>query len=347
MQVMCGRLRVGKSLLHWINDGLMAVFFFLVGLEIKREFLEGELNSVGKLVFPLIAAVGGMVVPALLFLAINAGDVRALEGWAIPVATDIAFAMGALALLGKRVPIALSVFLLSLAIFDDLGAILVIAIFYAGKISVTALISAGVLLSLLVLMNLVGVRRLGVYIGLGILMWAAVLESGVHATIAGVLLALTIPIKELNGFSPLKYLEDRLHPWVAFLILPLFAFANAGVSLQGISVASLTEGMSLGIIVGLVVGKPLGILLASRVAVMIRGISLPENVSWSMLFGAACLAGIGFTMSLFIGTLAYEAGEFDAQIRLGVIGGSLLAALMGIFVLLFSLGGQSAVEQQG
>ncbi len=326
----------GKSLLHWINDGLMTIFFFLIGLEIKREFLEGELNSIEKLVLPMFAAAGGMIVPALFFIAINAGEYRVLEGWAIPMATDIAFAMGALALLGKRIPIALSVFLLSVAIFDDLGAIVVIAMYYANDISLTAIVSAAAILAMLVLMNLVGVRRLSVFIGLGFLLWLAVLESGVHATIAGVLLAFTIPIGEQDGHSPLKHLEDRLHPWSAYLILPLFAFANAGVSFKGITVNSLSEGMTLGIIAGLVIGKPLGILVASRISLIFPGVKLPENVSWTMLFGASCLAGIGFTMSLFIGTLAYETNEFDAQIRLGVISGSILSGVIGLIVMTFA-----------
>jgi NhaA family Na+:H+ antiporter len=326
----------GKSLLHWINDGLMAIFFFLVGLEIKREFLEGELNSVSKLILPLFAAAGGMIVPAGIFIAINAGNKMALEGWAIPMATDIAFALGALALLSKRVPASLSIFLLSLAIFDDLGAIIIIALFYAGKISLFAILAAAALLCLLVVLNLAGVRSLMPYLVVGLLLWLAVLESGVHATIAGVLLAFTIPIGERDGHSPLKWLEHRLHPWSAFLILPVFAFANAGVPLGGISLSALGEGMTLGIILGLVVGKPLGVLIASRLAMLFKGVALPAGATWPMLFGASLLAGIGFTMSLFIGTLAFETSQFDAQIRLGVLGGSILAAILGLGLLYFS-----------
>ncbi len=328
-----GPYSFGKSLLHWINDGLMAIFFFLVGLEIKREFLEGELNSLSKLILPLFAAAGGMIFPAAVFIAVNAADARTLEGWAIPMATDIAFALGALALLGKRVPASLSVFLLSLAIFDDLGAIIIIAMFYAGKISLAAIMSAAVLLIFLVALNLAGVRRIAPYMVVGALLWFAVLESGVHATVAGVLLAFTIPIAEKDGHSPLKSLEDKLHPWSAFVILPMFAFANAGVPLKGISTDVLTEGMTLGIVLGLTVGKPLGILISSRFAMLFKDVTLPDDVTWPMLAGAASLAGIGFTMSLFIGTLAYDTAEFDAPIRLGVLGGSIVAALVGLMIL--------------
>ena len=342
LAVKFGPYDFGKSLLHWINDGLMAIFFFLVGLEIKREFVEGELNSLSKLTLPLFAAAGGMIVPAGVFVALNAGDTRVLEGWAIPMATDIAFALGALALLGKRVPASLSIFLLSLAIFDDLGAIIIIAIFYAGKISLTAIITAAVIFAALVITNLAGVRRLWPYVLLSLLLWLAVLESGVHATIAGVLAALTIPISEQQGHSPLKFLEDGLHPWTAYAILPLFAFANAGVPLTGVSFDVFTEGMTLGIICGLVIGKPLGILIASRIALLLPGVSIPDDTNWGMLAGAACLAGIGFTMSLFIGTLAYSTSQFDAQIRLGVLFGSLASGLLGLVILKLATGARNA-----
>lgn len=332
----------GKSILHWINDGLMAVFFFLVGLEIKREFLEGELNTASKLILPLFAAAGGMIFPALIFILINSGDVRVLEGWAMPMATDIAFALGALALMGNRIPPSLSVFLLSLAIFDDLGAIIIIALFYAGKVSLFALASAAIVLALLVAINLAGVRRTPVYLIVGAVLWFAVLESGVHATISGVLVAMTIPIVEEDGKSPLKDLEERLHPWSAYFILPLFAFANSGVGLQGVSASSLFEGMTLGIILGLLIGKPVGILAASRAAMLLNGVKLPDDTTWFMLAGAACLAGIGFTMSLFIGTLAYDTPEFDAQIRIGVLGGSILAGIAGLALLKLAVGRSDA-----
>lgn len=337
-----GPYSFGKSLLHWINDGLMAIFFFVVGLEIKREFLQGELNSLSKLTLPLLAAAGGMIVPAALFVALNYQGGPILEGWAIPMATDIAFALGVLALLGNRVPPALSIFLLSVAIFDDLGAIVVIAMFYAGKISVLAIVSAGLLFAVLIVINLVGVRRPAPYLLVGVLLWFAVLESGVHATIAGVLVALTIPIAEQDGYSPLKSIEDKLHPWSAYLVLPIFAFANAGVPLQGITAEALAGGMTMGIVLGLVVGKPLGVLIACWIALRLKNVKLPEDVSWPMLAGAACLAGIGFTMSLFIGTLAYDAPDFDAQIRLGVLGGSIISGILGFLILKQTIGAKSA-----
>ena len=318
-----------KPLLLWINDGLMAIFFLLVGLEIKREVLTGELSSLDKATLPLIAALGGMVVPAGVYLAFNAGS--APDGWAIPAATDIAFALGVLSLLGSRVPVALKVFLLALAIIDDLGAILVIAFFYSGNLSILSLLlAAGATLGLL-LLNRFGVRNLTAYLLLGLFLWICVLKSGVHATLAGVVAAAFIPAgrREGEADTPLETLEHRLHPWVAYGIMPLFAFANAGVSLAGVTFAALTQPLPLGIALGLFVGKQLGVFLFSFAAVRLRLARLPEEVSWRQLYGVALLTGIGFTMSLFIGTLAFEAPAAGVLVRLGVLLGSLVSAVAG------------------
>ncbi|HET6223524.1 MAG TPA: Na+/H+ antiporter NhaA, partial [Dongiaceae bacterium] len=310
VEVRIGVLYIGKPLLLWINDGLMAVFFLLVGLEIKREFREGELSTIGQALLPAIAAVGGMAVPALVYYLCNSGDPLALRGWAIPAATDIAFAVGVMSLLGARVPIGLKVFLLALAIFDDLGAIIIIAVFYTSGLSTLSLLLAAVVLVAMLVLNLAGVTRVAPYALLGVVLWVCVLKSGVHATLAGVATALLIPMRDAEGESPLKHLEHVLHPWVAFMVVPLFGFANAGVSLAGMSLASLTGGVTLGIAGGLFIGKQIGVFGATLAAVKLGLGRLPEGTGWASIYGAAMLAGIGFTMSLFIGTLAWESADF-------------------------------------
>jgi len=333
-----GEARLAKPLLLWINDGLMAVFFLLVGLELKREVLQGQLRSADRIVLPAVCAVGGMAVPALVYLAItrSLGDNPALvHGWAIPAATDIAFALGALALLGSRVPATLKIFLLTLATLDDLGAIVVIAIFYTANLSLASLALAGLAITALAAMNRLGVTRLAPYIVVGVALWVFVLKSGVHATLAGVALGLAIPMRDRGGRNVLEALEEALHPYVVWGILPLFAFANAGVSLTGVTVSSFMAPLPLAIAAGLVIGKPLGIVAAALGAVRSGLARLPDGMSWTHLLGVAALAGIGFTMSLFIGTLAFEADEHSAGVRIGVIAGSLIAALVGYLVLRF------------
>ena len=340
--VRAGPLALEKPLLLWINDGLMAVFFFLIGLEIKRELLAGELSTFSQAALPAVAALGGMVVPALIYIAFNADNPVALRGWAIPSATDIAFAVGVLALLGPRIPPALKVFLLALAILDDLGAILIIAVFYTADLHWVSLLLAGLGAAVLLALNRRGVTRLAPYLLTGVFIWVCVLKSGVHATLAGVVAAIAIPMsspstaKSTGGPTLLEQLEESLHPWVAFAILPLFAFANAGVSLQGLSLAKLLEPMPLGIALGLLVGKPLGIFGATWLAVVSRLAPRPEGASWAQLLGVGMLGGIGFTMSLFIGMLAFTEPAHAAQLRLGVLSGSLLSALAGFLVLRFS-----------
>lgn len=330
-------LGLDKSLLHWINDGLMAIFFLVVGLEIKRELVSGELSSPKQAALPFAAAVGGMVVPALIYAAFNWNDPVALSGWAIPSATDIAFAVGVLALLGSRVPPALKIFLLALAIIDDLGAIIIIALFYTANLSVLSLVLAAAGLAVLALFNVKGVTRLSPYLIVGIFVWLCVLKSGVHATLAGVATALAIP-QSANGAgteaqSPAGHLMERLHPWVTFLILPLFAFANAGVSLAGVTPTQVLAPIPLGIALGLLVGKPVGVFAASWLAIKSGAADLPEGAGWTQIFGAGLLAGIGFTMSLFIGSLAFPDAASAVDVRIGVLGGSLLAALAGYAVL--------------
>jgi NhaA family Na+:H+ antiporter len=333
--VRVGALALDKPLLLWINDGLMAVFFFLVGLEIKRELLQGELSTFGKAALPAVAAVGGMVVPALVYVALNAGNAAALRGWAIPSATDIAFAVGVVALLGTRVPSSLKVFLLALAILDDLGAILIIASFYTVDLHWSALLLAGAGCLVLVALNRLGVTRLAPYLLTGLFIWVCVLKSGVHATLAGVAVAIAIPLGADGDDAPslLEHLEERLHPWVAFGIMPLFAFANAGVSLSGMSFARLVEPVPLGIALGLFIGKPIGILAASGIAIFSGVAPRPEGASWLQIAGIGLLAGIGFTMSLFIGMLAFDDPAHAAQLRLGVLAGSLLSAVSGYLLL--------------
>jgi len=333
VSVTVGDVGLAKPLLLWINDGLMAVFFFLVGLEIKREVRRGALSTLRAASLPAIAAVGGMVVPAAIYAVINLDEPENLAGWAIPAATDIAFALAALALLGSRIPVALKIFLLALAILDDLGAIIVIALFYTADLSVSGLGVAAVGLVLLTIMNRVGVLRIAPYLLIGLVIWVAVLEYGVHATLAGVAIAFMIPLESGDKPSPLLRLEHALHPWVAFFILPVFAFANAGVSLSGISVTDLAASLPLGIAAGLVVGKPVGVLAFVWVAVRLGWTALPERVSWPQIYGVAQLAGIGFTMSLFIGTLAFSGIEQQAAVRLGVLGGSIVSIALGMAAL--------------
>jgi NhaA family Na+:H+ antiporter len=337
--VRVGALALDKPLLLWINDGLMAVFFFLVGLEIKRELLQGELSTFGQAALPAIAAVGGMVVPALIYVAINAADPVALKGWAIPSATDIAFSVGVLALLGPRIPPSLKIFLLALAILDDLGAILIIAAFYTTDLHWLSLLLAAVGGAVLFVLNRRGVTRLAPYLLTGAFIWVCVLKSGVHATLAGVVVAMAIPLTSRAPGEPsaLEQLEESLHPWVSFAILPLFAFANAGVSLAGLSLAKMAAPVTLGIALGLFVGKPLGIFAATWLAVKSGLATKPEGAGWVHLLGVGMLGGIGFTMSLFIGTLAFSDAEHAAQLRLGVLAGSLLSALVGYLVLRLSV----------
>lgn len=328
-------LVLSKPLVVWVNDLWMAVFFFLVGLEIKREFLEGELSGPGQLLLPAVAALGGMLMPALIYTAINWGDSTALRGWAIPAATDIAFALGIVALLGSRVPVSLKVFLTAVAIIDDLGAIVVIALFYTANLSWPML--AGALLSgaVLFVLNRLRITRVDVYIVVGLLMWVCVLKSGVHATLAGVITALAIPMRDARGQSPLASIEHGLHPWVAFGVLPMFAFTNAGVVLDGVSFSTLMSPVPLGIGLGLVAGKAIGVFGAAILMVRSGLAQAPAHASTLQLLGVSMLCGIGFTMSLFIGGLAFAGlgPQFELQLKLGVLGGSLVAGVLGTWLL--------------
>lgn len=328
---------IAKPVLLWINDLWMAVFFFLVGLELKRELVEGELSDRSQLVLPLAGAVGGMVVPAAFYIWFNYGDDVAMQGWAIPMATDIAFALGVLALLGSRVPIALKVFLTSLAIIDDIGAIIIIAVFYSGSLSQISLIVSVVCILVLYFLNRRGMADLPTYLFVGGILWLAVLKSGVHATLAGVVLALFIPLTDANrpDFSPAKYMEHSLHPIVVYFILPVFAFANAGVSLEAVSFSSLFEDVPLGIFSGLFIGKQIGIFLFCWVVIAVGAASMPDGMNWKTLYGAGILCGIGFTMSFFISGLAFEqvGGGNIMDDRLGVLSGSLMAGVVGYFYL--------------
>jgi NhaA family Na+:H+ antiporter len=339
VEITIGNLEVAKPLLLWINDGLMALFFLLVGLELKREMLIGELSSPGKIMLPAIGAIGGMLVPALIYIWFNYDDPVNIQGWAIPAATDIAFALGILTLLGSRVPIALKIFLTSLAIFDDVGAVLIIAFFYTANLSTTALIFVAACVPLLAYLNYRGVTSRSAYVFIGVIMWTAMLKSGVHATLAGILLAFFIPLKSEEGPSPLKSLEHDLHSLVAFFVLPVFAFANAGINLHGIGLDQLMHPVPVGIALGLFVGKQLGIFGLCWLALKTKLVRMPEGMNYASLYGTACLAGVGFTMSLFIGSLAFEENPgmslFDE--RLGIITGSIASGLVGYFVLAVAL----------
>jgi len=326
-------LLLKKPLLLWVNDGLMAVFFMLVGLEVKREIAEGGLSKPSRAALPVIAALGGMAGPALIYAAFNWGDARALRGWAIPTATDIAFALGVLSLLGSRVPPSLRLFLLAVAIIDDLGAILIIALFYTAELSWTALILAGAAIAILVGLNVLGVARRAPYILIGVFLWVCVLKSGIHATLAGVVVGMTVPLRSGRAASPLLRLEHDLHPWVAFGVLPAFAFANAGVRLAGITLADLIDPVELGIAFGLFLGKQLGIAGSIWAATRLGIGALPEGANWRQIYGLALLAGIGFTMSLFIGTLAFPAEGYDTDIRIAVLIASVASAISGYLLL--------------
>ena len=326
------------SVHHWINDLLMAIFFFFVTLEIKREFIQGELSNIKKALLPIIGAVGGMVIPALVYVGINFGNTETLNGWAIPSATDIAFSLGILSLLGSRVPISLKIFLTALAIIDDLGAILIIAFFYSGDLSISYLSLILISYILLLVLNKFGVKKFLPYLIIGSFMWFFTYKSGIHATIAGVLLASTIPhrIKD-KDFSLLIKLEHAISPYVAFIIMPIFAFANAGVSLEGLSLSSLLQPVPLGILLGLFVGKQVGVMIFSFIAVKTGAAEMPDNSSWLSLYGVSVLTGIGFTMSLFVGNLAFaENIQYIDGVKIGVLAGSLLSTLFGYFILLFS-----------
>ncbi len=336
VEVQFGALEIAKPLSLWINDGLMAIFFFLVGLEVKREIVEGQLSSIQQASLPAIAAVGGMAIPAAIFVWINIDMPQNLNGWAIPAATDIAFALGVLALLGKHAPLSLKILLLAIAIIDDIGAIIIIALFYTADVSTISLVLAAVGTIVLFTMNRLGVVRIASYVLVGTFLWICVLKSGVHATLAGVVAALAIPLSAKDGTSPLKHLEHILHPWTAFLVLPIFAFANAGVSLAGIQVSDLMAPLALGVAAGLVLGKQIGVFGFMFLATKLGLVQRPQGVSWVQLYGLACLTGIGFTMSLFIGNLAFVDPEQIETVKLGVISGSLISGVLGYCLLRFA-----------
>lgn len=336
VEIRVGPLQIAKPLLMWVNDGLMAIFFFLVGLELKRELIEGELSKPGNILLPAVGAVGGMALPAVIYAYINWGDEVALAGWAIPAATDIAFALGILTLLGSKVPTSLKVFLVSLAIFDDIGAIIIIALFYTDGLSTTALTIAAVSIAFLFMMNRRNVTALVPYVFVGVILWIAVLKSGVHATLAGVVLAIFIPMRhpERPKHSPLRALEHDLHPVVAFVILPIFAFANAGIDLHGVTMEHVLHPVPLGVMAGLFFGKQVGVFLFCWATVRLGFASLPRGSGWLGLYGIALLCGVGFTMSLFIGSLAFEnAGEVMFDERIGIMLGSLISGLAGYLLL--------------
>ncbi|MFC3712855.1 Na+/H+ antiporter NhaA [Sphingoaurantiacus capsulatus] len=331
---MLGTRLGGLSLLHWVNDALMAIFFLLVGLEIKREMLAGELSSWRQRSLPGLAAAAGMAVPALIYLAVAGGDPQAARGWAIPAATDIAFALGVLALLGPRVPASLKIFLTALAILDDMGAVAIIAVFYTEQLALLPLAAALAGLAILYALNRLGVTRLTPWLLIGALVWFAMLKSGVHATLAGVAVAMTVPLRAKPAVSPLHRLEHRLQPWVAFVIVPIFGFANAGVSFAGLDPATVLGPVPLGVALGLFLGKQLGIAAAAGVAIKLGWASLPAHATWRQFYGVAILCGIGFTMSLFIGALAFgEGSALNEAAKLGVLAGSLLSALAGYLLL--------------
>lgn len=341
--IQLGSIGLSKHLLHWINDGLMVIFFLLVGLEIKRELIEGELNSPSKVILPAAAALGGMLVPALVFTAFNFHNDFSMRGWAIPTATDIAFSLGILSLLGSRVPVSLKVFLTALAIFDDLGAIIIIAIFYTSDLSFISLALAGLCVAMLFVLNRLNVRGYGAYFLVGTLLWLALLQSGVHATLAGVILALAIPLKNPKepdpNFSPSQNLVHILHPWIAYLVLPLFAFANAGVSFADVppGLGNIFSPVMLGVGLGLAIGKLVGVFGTTFLAIKLGIAKKPTASTWPQILGIALVCGVGFTMSFFVGTLAFPGGSttepYAAWVRLGVIFGSLTAGALGYVVL--------------
>jgi Na+:H+ antiporter, NhaA family len=338
VEIRVGALHLDKPLLLWINDGLMAIFFMLIGLEVKREFLDGELSKPDQIILPGLGAIGGMLLPAAIYILLNRGDTLAMNGWAIPAATDIAFALGVLALLGNRVPVSLRIFLMALAIFDDLGAVLIIAVFYTSDLSLTSLMLALVAVALMLGMNLMNVTRISAYMVVGTILWIAVLKSGVHATLAGVIVGMMIPLNDNKApdNSPLRTVEHGLHQWVALCIVPVFAFANAGVSLSGFTLANFVEPIPLGIAAGLFFGKQIGILLFCGVAIGLGFAKLPNGASWWGFYGTSVLCGIGFTMSLFIASLAFEQGGSDVVVlgdRLGILLGSVISAVVGYLLL--------------
>lgn len=346
--VAIGNLVIDKPLLLWVNDGLMALFFLLIGLEIKREIFEGNLSSPSQIALPGIAAIAGIAVPALIYAFINQHDPVGIKGWAIPSATDIAFAVGIFCLLGSRLPLTLKLFLLSVAIFDDIGAIVIIALFYSQDLATGSLVVAATGLVGLFLLNRFKVRRLSAYLLIGLIVWVSVLKSGVHATLAGFIIAWFIPLKTLNEHNkPMaSSLEHGLHPWVSFLILPLFAFANAGVSFAGVSIDTLLNPVTLGIALGLFVGKQLGIFSICWLAIKLRLAKLPTGATWLQLYGVILLCGIGFTMSLFIGTLAFESQglEYQANVKMGVVLGSIFSAIIGGIIISYAQPKKKAVK---
>lgn len=338
VEIRVGSLHLDKTLYHWVNDGLMAIFFLLIGLEVKRELLEGHLSSLKQIVLPGVAAIGGMVVPAIIYLAFNLNSPIAENGWAIPTATDIAFALGILSLLGNRVPTSLKIFLMALAIIDDLGAIVIIALFYTSELSTLSLSIAFLSLVVLIALNVFGVSKKSAYFVVGTILWVSVLKSGVHATLAGVALAFTIPLNakdERNKpFSPLKEIEHGLHFWVAFFILPLFAFVNAGVNITEISLSQMSGAVPMGIMLGLFIGKQVGVFGFSFIAIKLKLAKLPEGSSWLQLYGVSVLTGVGFTMSLFIVSLAFEDDSiFQYTDKLAILIASFVSGIVGYLVL--------------
>lgn len=338
VEIRFGDLQIAKPLLLWVNDGLMAVFFFLIGLEVKREVIEGRLSSISQIALPGIAALGGMIVPAMIFIAFNQGESFAIKGWAIPTATDIAFALGILSLLGKRVPVSLKLFLMALAILDDLGAIVIIALFYTSELSMISIGIASSALIILFIMNRMNVTKKAAYILVGIVLWISVLKSGVHATLAGVMLAFMIPLtstlKDGKTFSMSKEMEHELHYWVAFMIIPLFAFVNAGVNLKSIALEEMFTPVPMGIMLGLFIGKQVGVFGFSWVAIKLGLATLPQGSTWRQLYGVAVLTGIGFTMSLFVDSLAYNDTQIYHQAdKLAILLGSFFSGTVGYLIL--------------
>jgi Na+:H+ antiporter, NhaA family len=342
LEIRIGALHIDKPLYHWVSDGLMAIFFLVVGLEVKREILEGHLSTVRQVILPAIAAIGGVIAPALIYTAFNSGDPVAMRGWAIPTATDIAFALGILSLLGNRVPVSLKIFLMALAIIDDLAAIVIIALFYTAELSLLSISIASIAVAVLVTFNRLGLTRKSLYFAVGVVLWVSVLKSGVHATLAGVVFAFTIPLvaKHPRGehFSPLREIEHGLHPWITFFILPLFAFVNAGVDMRTLSLDALMQTVPMGIALGLFIGKQVGVFGFSWLAIRLRLATMPQGSDWLMLYGVSLLTGIGFTMSLFIDSLAFEDDRlFAYSDKLAILIGTFLSAVLGYLVLRFAL----------